>query len=54
MEMQALPLSDQQNVTETSEVKLSLWKIIGNTLGLGLFFLSLLTFFDLLSRVPGV
>ena len=32
--------------------KLSVWKILGNTLGLGLFLLSLLTFFYMLATGP--
>ena len=62
MEVQALPLAASTpaiSSTDTlpaeagtghaQEHKTTLWEVLGNTLGLGLFLFSLLVFFDLLS-----
>lgn len=54
MEAQALPLSPTADSSECAEQKISPWAVLGNTLGLGLFLLSLLAFFELLSQVPGI
>jgi len=54
MEVQALPLvvPEKSGDKAQSDHKISVWAVIGNTLGLGIFLLSLLAFFDLLARVP--
>ncbi len=56
MEVQTLPLLTPETTAGVEQEKheISLWTILGNTLGLGLFLFSLLVFFDLLTRVPGI
>ena len=56
MELQALPLltAEPSADPEQEQPRITLWSVLANTLGLGLFFVSLLAFFDLLSRIPGV
>lgn len=56
MEVQALPLvvPEKSGGKAQPDQKISVWAVIGNTLGLGLFLLSLLAFFDLLARFPAL
>lgn len=42
MEVQALPLLTTENAKDQPQQKPSAWKIVGDTIGLGLFLLSLL------------
>ncbi len=56
MEVQTLPLLTPETTARQEQKKqeTSVWTIVGNTLGLGLFLFSLLVFFDLLTRGPGI
>ena len=52
MEVQALPLLMTSSTKDQPEPKPSVWRILGNTLGLGLFLLSLLTIIYMFAASP--